>query len=91
MGGATNTAVIAATIIIVLVVIIAAYVTTTEVEKDIERSGKKGSMTTVPGKSFMDLPHGPLRSTALSRVEAGAGPGFQFNRQQVAGASYAHM
>lgn len=89
MHGAANAAVIAATIIIVIVAIVAAYVTATEVEKGIERSGggKKGPMaSSVYGKSFADPPRGSLQTAAL-----GAGPGYQFHPQKVAGASFAHL
>lgn len=90
MHGATNSAIIMATIVVVIVVIVAAYLITVEVEKDIERSGNQGSMTSVYGKSFMNLPHGPLRSAALKPADVGAGPAFQFYPQQVADVSFAH-
>jgi len=90
MPGASNAAIIMATIVVVIVVIVAAYFTTVEVEKAIERSGNQGSMTSVYGKSFMNLPHGSLQSAALERADVGAGPGTQFHPQQVAGASFAY-
>lgn len=92
MHGATNTAVLVATIVVVIVVIVAAYATTAAVEKDIEKSRKKGSMTSVYGKSFMNLPHGSLQSAAGSRADdEGAEPGYQFHPQQVAGASFSRL
>jgi len=90
MHGATNAAIMAAAIVVCIVVIIAALITVTEVEKDIDRQCKKGSMTSVYGKSFTTLPHGSLNSSALNRA-AVSGPPFQFAGSQVAGASFSHL
>jgi len=72
-------------IIAVLVIIaIAAYY------MYVEKKGRKGSMTAVYGKSFMNLPHGPLEPTALQRPLVGT-PQFEFHPSQVAGTSFSRM
>jgi hypothetical protein len=87
--GPNATAILAAGLA-VLVALVAAALLWGATEKRLA-AGRRGRMSGVYGKSFMDLPHAPLQSPVLQRSAAGAPPPPHFQPSQVAGASFAHL
>lgn len=82
---AKQTAFATGVIIVLAIIVIAAIAAAIEADK-----AGKNKMTTVYGRSFMNLPHGPLEFASLERPQVGTPP-FELHPSRVAGTSFTRL